>query len=812
MRKPISKAVDKLIFLGILAAVIIVPLIFFIGEQNKLLYNLFLLVGFTAEEIGQGNQNIVLLKPLLAQFIMFTLFAFWMVEALETGKFELEKDPLNIPISLLFGWIVITALFMSNFWHYSIEELGRYLAMFLMFFMVQRAFQTKKRIQWGMWVLFAACIYATGIGFFQYWGMSLYDWGRNNLPLISTFGNQNFFAGFLLMTTPVITGYIFATKKWAVRIVLILLALTQFYLLIGTGTRTGVLGFLAALFIFGLLALRFIYLEGIVEIKKEWLIWGIVGFLLVLVAVYIITPEGFIMDVLQAFDLQMGTSRVRWIMWTGSTRAALDSPVAGHGNGVFQLVFPNYRPTFYHRFRVSHNTRHSHNEYMEILMEDGVVGLALFLTIMVSLGIFAYRFLLRNRDRFYAWLTIGLLSGVSAGLVQNLASVNLRWMSSTFTFWFILSLVCATIRVASGKGRNLEKKGKTGVISRYSRYLPELSWKTPFHLIIISILAFCGYEFYKRLRGDFNLKRMNMLIQMAEADRVDWNEAEAAGEKALGYSPHNMSTRYKLGYIYLSQGRYEEAGRQYEKLTDLAPNYAQIHNNIALIERNLDNPYRSLLEFEWATRLEDNLRNHLNLIQNYNKQNFDERLRFHSLYMPRIERENWLSNTYIQGKHLTENNYRGAKGKKSDKQSDRDQRLQALRFASESWYGHEKNFADLLTMWNIFTQPFSRRTLQAVARLEQQEQKLNPLVGLGLVSQFRGEEDRRAAAFRQQYYQLFSDKTEEDDRWRLAAAELLGQMGEKEQARQLVKPYAKDWREIPRFQRVLEFIENEDEN
>ncbi|MGM0380855.1 MAG: hypothetical protein ACQEP7_02615, partial [bacterium] len=89
------RTVDRIQFFGLILAVVTVPVVFFIGPQNFILYRILRLV-FPRELLEHGNQEIVLLKPLLAQLIIYFMFILWLIEAVENTDWPnhfVEKMP-----------------------------------------------------------------------------------------------------------------------------------------------------------------------------------------------------------------------------------------------------------------------------------------------------------------------------------------------------------------------------------------------------------------------------------------------------------------------------------------------------------------------------------------------------------------------------------------------------------------------------------------------------------------------------------------------------------------------------------------------
>lgn len=754
------RLIDRVQLIGLAIVIAVVPLVFYVG-----------------------NQNIVLLKPLLAQFVVFVLFGLWMVEATERGSFELVPTALNGLLVTYLLWLVVTVLFASEFWYFSLEELGRYLCVILLFFLVQKIVRTRFRLKLMLWVLAATSFLATTYGYLQYVDMGFIEWGQS--VLIASFGNKNFFVGYLVLTTPVLFGALLAFRKLPYRILLGGLGLFQGYMVLVTGTRTGFLGLLIGGLLF-LVLFAFYHWRRRSPDRRQTEILGVLAAMLVGgIVAYGIVPSHLVRRMGEAFDLQQGTGRVRWIMWTGSSRAAEDAPWLGHGHGVFQQVFPNYRPTFYHRFRVSHNTRHSHNEYLEVLMETGTVGLALFLLLFVVTGMVVYRYLNRAGGGFYPYLVIGLTGGVTGSLGQNFASVNLRWMSTTLTFWFILGLLFTVIRLGckdtDGRADDSGVGGSAPV-----RKIPLTVGRGLIHGLIVLCLVASGYGFFRLYRADRWLNTLNGYLGIASRQRGYWRLAAQAGNTSLSYNAYSLSTRYKLGYVYLNQGRYRKAREVYDSLTDLAPNYAQIHNNIAIIHGQANRPYHSVLHFEWATLLEDNVRNHFNLAGRYQKLGRRDRAFYHVLFVPRIHLEEIRNEVHVQTIKLGDRNFKRAKRRIQNRRESRSNQRRALTFLRATAPGDQVDLHEYYGLRMALHGDGSERVLR---RLSGEERPLpSGLVLLGLAGRWRGVTTETANSRRRQLIERLESATSlRDPLSSLALAELYAQRDRSNRAREVLR-------------------------
>jgi O-antigen ligase len=92
-----------------------------------------------------------------------------------------------------------------------------------------------------------------------------------------------------------------------------------------------------------------------------------------------------------------------------------DRPVTGVGAGNFNAFYPDYyvRETF--RF----SQGHAHNFYIHMLAENGIIGLAIYLTLILSFAFVAIRVALATTDRMTGALALGALGTMAAAYVHN---------------------------------------------------------------------------------------------------------------------------------------------------------------------------------------------------------------------------------------------------------------------------------------------------------------------------------------------------------------------------------------------------------
>ncbi len=110
-------------------------------------------------------------------------------------------------------------------------------------------------------------------------------------------------------------------------------------------------------------------------------------------------------------------------LWADVLPIAKDFPLAGTGYGSFQHVEPVYRTTPALKEFV---VEHAHNDYLEALVEGGVIRLGLSLAIIVFVYRLGWRALRRYRGQPTAGLVLGALFGFTAVMVHSFVDFGLH--------------------------------------------------------------------------------------------------------------------------------------------------------------------------------------------------------------------------------------------------------------------------------------------------------------------------------------------------------------------------------------------------
>jgi putative inorganic carbon (HCO3(-)) transporter len=244
--------------------------------------------------------------------------------------------------------------------------------------------------------------------------------GSSRMRIFSTLGNPNFVAALLTAILPLTIWYTQPGKDtlprfW--RVLQMSSALIQGGAIIATGSRAPILGFIAV-------GLWFLFSRSRFSLK---FVFACLAFCAVLI---LFSPARSLENTISG----------RVYIWRIITAHIADIPLAGYGPGAFPLRFAEWE-TDYIRSNPDSPDRsyfglqdHAHNDYLEILVDNGIVGLiAFFAVIGLSVP------LLRRRARpLYA---DGIAASIIALLAIGIVDFPLHRPAELYLFWTQLALL-----------------------------------------------------------------------------------------------------------------------------------------------------------------------------------------------------------------------------------------------------------------------------------------------------------------------------------------------------------------------------------
>jgi hypothetical protein len=242
------------------------------------------------------------------------------------------------------------------------------------------------------------------------------------------FVNRNHFAGWMCMVAPLSFGIGFISRSLGRRIRYIFFATVMATTIFFTLSRGGMISFFV-----GTVSLAVI-LWWTASSKTKLTPIAIFVLALFFSVIYIGASP-----VVQKFAQQGLSSSERLSVWSMSFAAFRDFPIFGTGLGTFQHVFPMYKPD-----GIEHFYQHAHNDYAELLFEQGIVGTVLSLLFMFV----AVKVVLHNRWRGRT----GQLKAAFAASLMSMAvfsffDFNFHIPANGILFFFILGLAVALSRL-----------------------------------------------------------------------------------------------------------------------------------------------------------------------------------------------------------------------------------------------------------------------------------------------------------------------------------------------------------------------------
>ncbi|MBX3728619.1 MAG: O-antigen ligase family protein [Candidatus Sumerlaeia bacterium] len=300
-----------------------------------------------------------------------------------------------------------------------------------------------------------AALLVAGAGILQHHGIELLAYVQRErvgkLQITSLLGNPNYVASFLAPALLLLAGMGWATGRRLWRIVAAVCCLPVVWCLVLAGGRAAWMGMLAGMLVIGFLLLRIRHAERLgLRHLALGLAAPIVGALLLFGAMKIANP-GF--DPVQRLT-SVREFHMRLFPWMVARDMFLEHPILGIGTGRF---FARYDPATIEFFRASEERSlyefvlrlapgdrpdHLHNEYFQILIDSGLVGLGLFALVLAAAGLGAWH-VVRSTDRpaHDRLLAVFLAGALVAALVDAFWGFPFRLPCSGALFWLILALL-----------------------------------------------------------------------------------------------------------------------------------------------------------------------------------------------------------------------------------------------------------------------------------------------------------------------------------------------------------------------------------
>jgi hypothetical protein len=274
---------------------------------------------------------------------------------------------------------------------------------------------------------------------------------------------------------------------------------------------------------------------GVIRFNKRKAMAGLI-LLIIIFAVGIVLADKLTdgKTFAQIMNMYERADSYRLMLWEEGIDMFFSSPITGFGLGNYTVDYHIY----------------VHNEFLQMLVETGIIGTAGFLIFLF----FTFRVLWRQYvncpDIKMKILHLAILTSIFATLIQSMVSFNLHSAVSSFFFFIGLGILCA----------NIFKKTNTTIYSKNRVIRNFIILLIP---TLLSVWAVQGE--YKKIMGHYSFSQA-LLFQKQN----DNHKSLSSILKAIMYQPYNSKYYRQAGEIYLNTGEIQIAKKYFKKAKKLS--------------------------------------------------------------------------------------------------------------------------------------------------------------------------------------------------------------------------------------------------
>lgn len=389
----------------------------------------------------------------LWEILVFGVMGLWALLTVVEGKLKITFNPLAWPMLALLILAVIQILpFVAgtegerqtiSFSSFATFQFAIKLLASICFFLLFATFvNNDERRMMAVKVIIAVCAIIAIVGIGQAYIGRLF-WQRGTF---GPFVNRNHFAGFLEMGVALAGGLM--VGRVVKHIWLAVYASCALAMCAGIGlsaSRGGVLALAAELVFLALIAIpTFFHSRREDKARRAgFLIRSAAALLIgagaIAGAVLLVGSEGLVANFSQiqaetVGELPAGERFSRRDIWRATTELIKDHPLTGVGLGAFQFAY-----TRYDQSSGIQRVEQSHNDYLQIVADGGLIGGAIALVFVILLFVRGFS-TLQTHNRQKRAVVMGALAGCFAIAVHSFVEFNLQITSNAQLFLALAAL------------------------------------------------------------------------------------------------------------------------------------------------------------------------------------------------------------------------------------------------------------------------------------------------------------------------------------------------------------------------------------
>ena len=257
----------------------------------------------------------------------------------------------------------------------------------------------------------------------------------------SFFGNANVYATYLLIAIPIAAACMVYFKNTFLKLCAIGVTVLLLGNILLTFTRGAYVALPLAVIVFILLMEKRLFILMLAFIPA------------LPIALPLVLPPNIMARLLSIANLSDTSTSFRMAIWQGSIRIIRDFWLSGVGQGIdaYHTVYPYYA-------LAAAGTAHSHNLYLQILVEVGVVGFIIFVAIVACFFKVQINFFRRATEFGQRAMSGAFMSAMVAFLVQSIFDYSFFNYSIRLTFYLFIGLSVAFTQAHKTKNTILEER------------------------------------------------------------------------------------------------------------------------------------------------------------------------------------------------------------------------------------------------------------------------------------------------------------------------------------------------------------------
>lgn len=386
----------------------------------------------------------VFLTPFLPTMVCIAMLIF---TGLTLGLKLLATPDMKLKYSKVNVWLLIFILIIgiTAFTSISLEESLNIALVMIAFafayFIIINTIENKKQFKSILYLFVIAAAISAVYGIYQYIFGDVYSqawldaemFEDIKMRVYSTFENPNVYGEYLILAIPIAVS-LFWTEKgfWKKTFLLGIVAITTLSMVL-TFSRGCWLGILLALAILAII------------IDRRFIILGLIG----LMCLPFVLPDTIIQRFTSIGDMSDSSTSYRVYIWMGSLAMLKDYWFSGIGLGEtsFNTIYPLYS---YNNIQ----TPHSHNLFIQIVSQFGILGLIMFLGVVYNFYKEATISMLKKKNIILA----GIVAGMTGFFLESMFDYTWYNYRVILIFWMVLAFGTVASKLGeneSGKENNI---------------------------------------------------------------------------------------------------------------------------------------------------------------------------------------------------------------------------------------------------------------------------------------------------------------------------------------------------------------------